>query len=77
MVSLTQLQYDPDAWTGFSQAQRGKLLSGIWNSILKLIKHAHHSKHKTTQKMDSRVTEGMEILCKTKHCGLSKGWEKI
>lgn len=77
MVNLTQLQYDPDAWTGFSQVQRGKLLSRIWNSIFKLIKHAQHSKLETTQKMDSRATEGMEILCKTKHCGLSKGWEKI
>lgn len=49
----------------------------IWNSIFKLIKHAQHTKHKTTQKMDSGVTEGMEILCKIKNQGLSNGWEKI
>lgn len=49
----------------------------IWNSVFKLIKHAQHSKDKTTQKMYSKVREGMETLCKTKNCGLSNSWEKI
>lgn len=74
MISLTQLQYDPDARTELSPAQRETF---IWNGIFKLIKHAQHSKHKATQKMDSGVTEGMEILCRTKNCSLSNGWEKI
>lgn len=48
----------------------------IWNGVFQLIKHAQHSKHKTSQKKDSRVTEGTEILCRTKSCGVSNAREK-
>jgi len=30
----------------------------IWTGIFKLIKQGQHSKHRTTQKMDRRLTKG-------------------